>query len=562
MQSGMVDDFIDRKHGRQAVSYPHALLQPVLEPTYGTIVYQEQVMQSAQVLGGFTLGGADILRRAMGKKKFEVMQEERAKFVTGALELHKIPEEESSAIFDLIEKFAGYGFNKSHSAAYALITYQTGYLKTFYPVEFMAALLTTEMSSSDNVVKYIHEARTHGIEVLPPDINISERRFTVDYNVDEATRRRRRDRNTAYGRVRFGLGAIKGLGDATIEAIQETRERIGGFTDIYHLCEEMPDGKVNKKVLEVLAKAGALDGFGQSRAVQFATIERALEAVAQLKKDRASGQTNMFDMFASAGASVDKTYLDVPEWPEKERLQFEREAVGFYLSGHPLDRYVEDAKKLGAIPSVDLLNQRHNSEAQIVGIVAGLRERLLKSGDGRWAVVTLEDTFGQAEVLVFSRVFGESEMALKSGEPLMIKGRVLIDDIDDDGQQLMPKMRAAEVGLLAEEQIKRTRWLEVVLDVPAEDDDISAPTDERFDPTREDSAVRDRADEARATGALAQIREIVGQYPGETPTRIQLTMPAGYRVTLGVAEDLKVHPDDNLMMALERVRGVAQVTRV
>jgi DNA polymerase-3 subunit alpha len=563
MQSGMVDDFIDRKHGRKRVEYPHPLLEEVLEPTYGTIVYQEQVMQAAQVLAGFTLGGADILRRAMGKKKFEVMQEERKKFVSGAREHHDIAEEDSGAIFDLIEKFAGYGFNKSHSAAYALITYQTGYLKRFYPVEFMAALLTTEMSSSDNVVKYIHEARTHGIEVLPPDINVSDRRFTVDYNVDEATRRRRRFRSTAYGRVRFGLGAVKGLGDSAIEAIRETRERTGGFTDIYHLCEEMPDGKLNKKVLEVLTKSGALDNFGQSRAALFATVERAIEAVAQLKKDRASGQTNMFEMFSAAGGGgeIQKTYLDVPEWSEKERLAFEREAVGFYLSGHPLDRYTDDAKKLGAIPTVELLNQRHNSEAQIVGIVAGMRERLLKSGDGRWAVVTLEDTFGQAEVLAFSKVFEESEMALKSGEPLMIKGRVLIDDIDDDGQQLTPKMRAAEVGLLAEEQIKRTRWLEVHIEVPPDDEELE-PSDERFDPTTDDGQKRDLANEARAKKALEQIRRVVDEHRGEVPARIKLSMPAGYRVTLGLPEDLRVHPDDDLLMQLERVKDVVQVVRV
>jgi DNA polymerase-3 subunit alpha len=561
MQSGMVDDFIDRKHGRKKVEYPHPLLEEVLEPTYGTIVYQEQVMQAAQVLGGFTLGGADILRRAMGKKKFEVMQEERKKFVEGARNVNDIPEEESGAIFDLIEKFAGYGFNKSHSAAYALITFQTGYMKRFYPVEFMAALLTTEMSSSDNVVKYIHEARTRGIEVLPPDINISRRRFTVDYDVDEKTRTRRRQRDTAYARVRFGLGAVKGLGDSAIEAIRETRERLGGFESLYHFCEEMPDGKVNKKVLEVLIKSGAMDSFGHGRAVLFATSERALDSVQSLKRDRASGQTNMFDAFATTpGAGIQHTYLDVPEWPEKERLAYERQSVGFYLSGHPLDRYVEDSKRMGAIPTVELTNQRHNSEAQVVGIVAGMKERLLKSGDGRWAVITLEDTFGQAEVLAFSRVYEESEAVIKSGEPLLIKGRALIDDISDEGQVVTPKMRAEEIVSLPDEQIRRTRWLEVHLEVPAAQEEAE-PLEERFDPNTEEHRALDLANERIAMQSLEQIQRLCADKKGETPTRIHLSMPAGYHVLLAAGEELKVYPDEQLLMELQRVKGVAQVIR-
>ena len=560
MQSGMVDDFIDRKHGRKSVEYPHPLLEEVLEPTYGTIVYQEQVMQSAQVLAGYSLGGADLLRRAMGKKKFEEMKKQRLMFVEGAQNINQIPEEQSGPIFDLIEKFAGYGFNKSHSAAYALITYQTAYLKVFYPVEFMAALLTTEMSSSDNVVKYIHEARTHGIEVLPPDINVSDRRFTVDYEVDEKTRKRRRMRNTAYARVRFGLGAIKGLGDSAIDAILETRKRVEHFEDLYHFCEEIPDGKLNKKVLEVLVKSGAMDGFERPRAQLFQTIERALEAVQSIKKDRASGQFNMFDMF-SAGQKDEshKTYSDIAEWGSKDKLGFERQAVGFYLSGHPLDRYVDDAKKLGAIPSVDLVNAKHNSEAQVVGIVAGLKERLLKSGDGRWAVVTLEDTFGQCEVLVFSKAYELAEPILKSGEPVLVRGRALIDDINDEGQQLTPKMRAESVEAMAEAQIARTRWVEVHLEVPADDPEAELP--ERFDPQLDASLPLDQADETLSDLCLEQVHKLCAAHPGDKPARLHLTMPAGYRVVLGCGEPLRIHPSDDLVTQLERVRGVAQVLR-
>jgi DNA polymerase-3 subunit alpha len=274
MDAGMLDDFIDRKHGRKKVEYPHPLLEPVLAPTYGTFVYQEQVMQAAQVLAHYTLGGADMLRRAMGKKKKEEMDKQRGKFIEGAGK-NGISPEKAGEIFDTIDKFAGYGFNKSHSAAYALITYQTAYLKQFYPLEFMAALLTTEVSSTENVVKYIHEARTHGIEVLPPDVNVSQVSFSVDYTIDEALRTRRKHKHTAYGRIRFGLSAVKGLGDTALEAIIEARERVGRFTSLYHFLEET-GGKVNSKILEVMAKSGSFDCWGKPRRQIFESIERCL----------------------------------------------------------------------------------------------------------------------------------------------------------------------------------------------------------------------------------------------------------------------------------------------
>jgi DNA polymerase-3 subunit alpha len=559
MQAGMVDDFIDRKHKRKKVEYPHPLLETVLEPTYGTIIYQEQVMQSAQVLAGYSLGGADLLRRAMGKKKFEEMAKQRQKFTDGAAE-KGIDAQTASDVFDTIEKFAGYGFNKSHSAAYALITFQTAYLKAHYPVEFMAALLTTESGSTDNVVKYIHEARSHGIEVLPPDINISMRRFGVDYNVDPQTLRRRRHRNTAYGRVRFGLGAVKGLGDSALEGIIRIRDEGGPFTSIYEFCERMAEEKVNKKVVEVLIKSGALDAFGRSRAQHMGAAERALECASSARKDALSGQSSMFAMFAEANPDTarQETYPDVPEWSEKERLGYERESLGFYLSGHPLDRYVDEAARLGAIPTTDLLSQRHNAEAVCVGIVAGLRERLLKSGNGRWAVITLEDTFGQAEVLAFSRVYEESEEIIKSGEPLLIKGRALIDDINDEGEQLTPKMRAEEVQSLVEAQIEATRWLDVLVEVPARKTIELGPG--LLDPREEDVQQADMAAE-EAEALLEQIRDACAQHRGETPTRMTLSMPAGYRVHLKCSNDLRVHPGDDLMQALERIKGVAQVAR-
>jgi DNA polymerase III subunit alpha len=562
MQAGMVDDFIDRKHGRKKVEYPHPTLREVLEPTYGTIVYQEQVMQCAQVLAGYTLGSADLLRRAMGKKKFEEMAKQRETFCSGAA-ARGIDAHQASSIFDTIEKFAGYGFNKSHSAAYALITYQTAYLKAHYPIEFMAALLTTESGSTDNVVKYIHESRSHGIEVLPPSLNISAQSFTVDYRVPDEMRRRRKQRNTAYGRIRFGLGAIKGLGDAAIETIIACRHQDGSFTSLYDFAERIAQQeKLNRKTVEVLVKSGAFDETGRPRAQLSATIDRAIDCAQSSKRDSQSGQTSMFALFAEASpkSARQETYADVVEWPESEKLAFEREALGLYLSGHPLDRFVDDAKQMNAIPTVELLQARHNSEVKVVGIVAGLRERIMKTGDGRWAVVTLEDTFGQAEVLCFSRVYGECEALLKAGEPLVVHGRALIDDINDEGQQLVPKMRAESIQSLAAAQMARTRILEVSIDVPSLVAALDVPEGFRFDPRTQDHLDKDRADGAKANAMLDEIHRACLRHPGEKPLRMKIVMPAAYQNEIP-GTDVKVSPSESLIHELLSIRGVASVQR-
>ena len=557
MDAGMLDDFIDRKHGRKKVEYPHPLLEKVLSPTYGTFVYQEQIMQAAQVLAMYSLGGADLLRRAMGKKKKEEMDKQKAGFVSGC-EQNNIPAQQASDIFDTIEKFAGYGFNKSHSAAYALITYQTAYLKCFYPIEFMAALLTTEVGSTENVVKYIQEARTKGIEVLPPDVNISDKSFSVDYTIDDALRARRKHKHTAYGRIRFGLSAVKGLGDSAIEAIIDARARVDQFTSFYRFLEDIEEGRVNRKVLEVLIKSGAMDSFQRSRRQLFDSIDKALEIAGANRADKNSPQISLFG--GPATTSRAEVYAETAEWGHKERLQNEREAVGFYLSGHPLDRYVEDTKKLGAIPTVELTQCRHNSEATITGIVAAMKERKLKTGDGRWAVVTIEDTFGQAEVLCFSRVYEEAEAALKSGEPLIISGRALIDDVDDEGKQLTPKMRADKVQSLAEAQIQRTRYLDVTIEVPRVAQSAPPESTLLFDPRVEAARASDEADAAVAS-TLENVAKAVSAHKGTVPARIKLEMPGGYTVVVQAGEGQRVHPSEALIGALESVRGVSSVVR-
>lgn len=513
MQSGMVDDFIDRKHGRKKVVYPHPLLEAVLKPTYGTIVYQEQVLQSAQYLAGFTLGAADILRRAMGKKKFEEMEKQRAVFVAGA-EKNGVTKEAATQVFDTIEKFAGYGFNKSHSAAYALITYQTAYLKRFYPVEFMAALLTTSSDSTDDVVKYIREARVQGISVLPPDVNISMQHFTVDYDHSS--------NQINAGKIRFGLGAVKGLGDAALDVLLRTREEVGPSESIYQFCQHLSSSKINKKVLEALIKSGAFDCFGRPRKQLMLTIDKAMSQAQLINRDKSRGQTNMFDLFrVTVDEKMHEDYPEVGEFSQKEKLQFEKEAVGFYLSGHPLDPYEKLAKALGATPSVQLSSARHLEEISVVGVVSELRERPLKSGKGRWAVVVLEDSFGQAEVLCFSGAYEDAEALLKTREPLIVTGRVLIDDPDEDGNAPKPKMRLKCARLLSDAQIDRMSCLKIDL--------ANVSVDERN---------------------LSAINTIITGFPGDKPVRLRIIVE-NIDVEMLLPKSRTVKPTDDLVASLE-----------
>ncbi|MEI6790809.1 MAG: DNA polymerase III subunit alpha, partial [Myxococcaceae bacterium] len=508
MQSGMVDDFVDRKHGRQKVVYPHPLLEPVLKPTYGTIVYQEQVLMAAQVLAGYSLGTADLLRRAMGKKKFEEMEKQRSQFISGCVN-NGVNADQAGGIFDSIEKFAGYGFNKSHAAAYALITYQTAYLKCYYPVEFMAALLTTSSDSTEDVVKYIQEARSSSIEVLPPDINASSRKFTVD-----------------DGRIRFGLEAVKGLGDAALEVILETREKEGPFKNLFQLCEQVPLQKINKKVLEALIKSGGFDGFGRPRKQLYMAVEKAIACAQRMNKDRQRGQGTLFGVETESSES----YESVKEWPEKERLNLERETLGFYLSGHPLDRYQNEAKRLGATPTVQLTQAKHNESVQIIGMVMDLRERPLKSGDGRWAVVTIEDNFGHAEILAFNKVYAEFEALLKSKEPLLFKGRVIIDDIDDEGKVSMPKIRLESVLMLAKAQEEKTRFVDLVLT-------------------------------SDAISLLESIHSLCELHKGQKPLRFVFEHAEGFSTYLVCGDTVRVDASEAFLMALENLEGVKKAVR-
>lgn len=513
MQSGMVDDFIDRKHGRKKVVYPHPLLEPVLKPTYGTIVYQEQVLQCAQVLSGFTLGGADILRRAMGKKKFEEMEKQRAIFVSGA-EKNGVTKEAAGQVFDTIEKFAGYGFNKSHSAAYAMITYQTAYLKRFYPVEFMAALLTTSSDSTDDVVKYIREARMQNIKVLPPDINVSMRHFTVDYSPNE-------EKETTIGKIRFGLSAVKGLGDAALETILTTRREHGPAKSIYQFCEQIPNSKVNKKALEALIKSGAMDTFLRPRKQLMMVIDKALAQAQRKNKDKSRGQTCMFDMFSTQTEEVLEDYPQTLEYVQREKLQMEKETVGFYLSGHPLEPYEKIARSLGAISTADLASARHLEEVSLMGVVSQLKERPLKSGKGRWAVVVLEDGFGQTEVLCFSSSYEQAATLLRTKEPLLITGRVLLEE--DEGQgPAKGKIRLKEARLLSDAQIERTSRLLIDL---------------RKTPLKEKN--------------LIELEKLIKSHPGDKAVHLNLSLE-DFEVMIRLGQLGKVRPTDEFLALIEQ----------
>ncbi|HLZ90246.1 MAG TPA: DNA polymerase III subunit alpha [Candidatus Acidoferrum sp.] len=407
IQGGMIDDFIKRKHGTTKVAYELPQLKEILEETYGVILYQEQVMQIANCLASFSLGEADILRRAMGKKKKEEMAAQRAKFMSGCAN-NKIPEKKAERIFNLMEEFAGYGFNKSHSCAYALLAYQTAYLKTHYPVEFMAALLTSEAGNSDKTVKYINEARGMSISILPPDVNESDLYFTP---VGEA--------------IRFGLAAIKNVGENTAKAIRESRLHQGEFRSLYEFCERIEPRFLNKRVFESLIKSGAMDSLG-ARECMVASVDDAVIALQRAARIRESGQHGLFGT-AAAPAPVAFEMREAEPWGEEERLASEYAMLGFYVSGHPLARYASRLQELKTISLSEIEGQRNGKEVAVGALIVGVRPMRSRKG-ARWAIYTIQDMTGVQELLAFPESFAKLENVLKQGTPLLLKARVQIEE--------------------------------------------------------------------------------------------------------------------------------------
>lgn len=410
LESGMVENYIRGKHGQIEVTYDLEALKPILEPTYGVILYQEQVMKIASVLANYTLGEADILRRAMGKKIPEVMQAQRDRFISGTNE-NRIDRTKADHIFDLMAKFAGYGFNKSHSAAYALIAYQTAYLKAHYPVEFMAALLNSFLNSTDQVVKLINECREKSITILPPDVNASDKDFTV-----------------VEGKIRFGLGAVKNVGEAAIEVILSSRRDQGPFESVHDFCERIDTQKVNRRVLEQLIKCGAFDSVHPGRARVLAALDSVLERAQVRQKDRQSGQVNMFDLLRSQKKTPPPPLPEVPDWDSRTSLQFEKETLGFYISGHPLDFYANQLNTLCLTDTQSVREKKEGSTVVLCGMVHVAKEYITKKKGERMAFLTLEDREGIIDVVAFPNVYAEAEPLLKGEEPRVVIGKVQHDE--------------------------------------------------------------------------------------------------------------------------------------
>ncbi len=447
IQGGMTDDFIERKWGRRKVEYMLPEMEPVLKETLGVIVYQEQVMQIANVLASYSLGEADLLRRAMGKKKPEEMAKQRDRFMSGAEALGH-PKGTAGEVFDQMEKFAGYGFNKSHSAAYGLVSYQTAYLKTHYPTEFMAALLTSETSKPENVVKYIGECKEMNIKVEPPDVQISGSQFTPHNSADELA-------------IRFGLAAVKNVGGNAIESIMKARAEAGGrFKSFWEFCEKVDLRVMNKRVIESLIKAGALDALGK-RAALMAAVDKAMERAQKAQRDAAQGQSGLFGIFDDGPKKAQGDDLPkVAEWEEGERLANEKEVLGFFVSGHPLDKYAEKLRNLtGVIPVAEALERKPPEkswgrqadpadEIQVAGMILGLKVQKTKREGKLYAQGALEDASGKIELVCFPRDYERLVGQLKMEAPVLLRGTLTGDE------DSAPKIAVSAIQSLEEVQVK------------------------------------------------------------------------------------------------------------
>ena len=468
---------------------------------------------------------ADLLRRAMGKKKPEEMAKQKEIFLAGARD-KGVDDKIAAQVFDLMEVFAGYGFNKSHSAAYGLISYQTAYLKCHYPVEFMSAVLTCDKDNSDNLTKYLNETRAMGIQVLRPDVDESDADFSVIAQEGEKY-------------IRFGLGAVRNVGGGAVEAIVEAREA-GPFAGLFDYCERVDAKRVNRRVNEALIKSGAFDGLseqlGLHRARLLAALDAAQERAAAAQRDRESGQTNLFGLIeepasdeTSATGEDPSIYPDVHEWEPRQRLAFERESLGFYVSGHPLDRYRSDLRlhANATISGLDRLPER--TEVTVGGMVADYRERPLKSGKGRMAIFNLEDQEGMVEIVVFSRPFEEFEAVLKADEPLLVTARLVFDG---DGENRVPRLQLKSAMTL--DEVRRQKTSEMHLRLIAD-----ATSEEQLD----------------------QLKGVLLQHVGDCRTYVHLCLPNRSTTRLVLSERYSVAPSDELMLKLERLFGekVAQL---
>ncbi|WP_287868434.1 DNA polymerase III subunit alpha [Aeromonas sp.] len=515
LQSGMVDNFIDRKHGNEAISYPdekwqHESLQPILEPTYGIILYQEQVMQIAQTLAGYTLGGADMLRRAMGKKKPEEMAKQRAGFEEGAIK-NGVDGELAMKIFDLVEKFAGYGFNKSHSAAYALVSYQTLWLKTHFPAEFMAAVMTADMDNTDKIVTLVDECQRMGLTVIPPDVNTGRYRFSVNED----------------GHIVYGIGAVKGVGEGPIDAILSARDQDGPFRDLFDFCNRVDIKKLNKRVMEKLILSGAMDRLGPHRAALMATLEEAMRAAEQHAKAQAVGQVDMFGVLTEEIDDVKKAFANVPHWPDKVWLEGERETLGLYLTGHPINQYSGELRRYTSGRLCDLHPTSRDTVTTAAGLVIAARSMVTKRGN-KMGIFTLDDRSGRLDVTLFSEALEKYEELMQKDRILVVSGQVSFDDFSGG-----LKMSARELLDINDARERFARAIRISLDEQRIDDRFFPRLCEILEPAR----------------------------AGVCPVQVNYRRP-GSRVRLTLGTEWRVTPTDQLIDDLRVLLGRERVELV
>jgi len=502
--SGMLDEFMRRKHGQIAIKYEHPRLESILKSTYGVIVFQEQVMRIASDLAGFSLAQADLLRRAMGKKIAEVMEAQRKVFVDGC-RVQGISDRHANRIFDLMEHFAGYGFNKSHSAAYAMISYRTAYLKAHYPAEFMTTLLSSEMGNTDKLVVYLDEAKRMGLTVLPPDVNESEAMFTV---IDDRT-------------IRCGLGVIKNVGLSAIASIVAARRAHGAFQTMDALCRDADLRLVNRKVCESLIKAGACDRMGLSRAALLAGLDQAMEEATSVQKDRVRGQLTFFDALAAQTpqrATAAASAARLRDWPESQKLAFEKALLGFYVSGHPLARYEKSIQLLATATSEQLLHVEENAMVTIGGMLTKIKRTTTKKTNEQMAVCLLEDLHGDVEVLVFPNSFSQLAPQLKPNAVVFVEGRVAI-------REDRPRLIAQRIVPIEQGASQLAQAMELIVRSPGEKE------------------------------SLEQLKGLLVRFPGTVPIYLRLDLPHGPSTRLKLSEDFKVEPRQELLEALGKLLG-------
>ncbi len=500
--SGIVDDFIRRRHGQIKVSYDHPKLEPILRDTYGVCVYQESVMRIAHEVAGFTLAEADALRRAMGKKTPEIMEQLKERFLQGCVK-NSVERRIAERIFERIEYFAGYAFNRSHSTAYALIAYRTAYLKTNFPVEFMTALLTSERDNTDKIAQYVEEARRMGLNILPPDVHRSFARFTVE-----------------DGAIRYGLLGIKNVGEKAIESVVQTREGKGPFTSLVDFCERVDGRLVNRKVVESLVKCGAFDGLGLRRSQLLAILDQAIGLGSKRQKEKQGGQLSFFDLFGRPGRTQEES-LEVPpleEWQESLRLHFEKAVLGFYLTGHPVSQYEPFLKCYAAMTIGDLKDLSEGTEVTLGGVVTKLKVTTTKRGNERMAILTLEDLHGSIEVLIFPKVLPLVETHLKLDTVVLVTGRASL-------REERPKLLAQEVLPIEEAWKRRAHGVRISL----------AHTVERQ--------------------TLEAVKATLLKYPGEIPVELKLTNGGNGGIRIQAGSTLRVTPSLDLLRDLFTLVG-------